>query len=74
MSAVRCGLIEGTAYCAGAYALLERGTHPVRVWAVLDEVVLRRRVGDASVMHEELVAAAAADAACRNRDRQHSAS
>jgi transcriptional regulator with XRE-family HTH domain len=36
-------------------ALLDRGTRPVRVWAVLDEMALRRRVGDTSVMHEELM-------------------
>jgi transcriptional regulator with XRE-family HTH domain len=27
---------------------------PPHVWALLDEVVLRRRIGDASVMHEQL--------------------
>src|SRR5512146_2846121 len=28
---------------------------PPRVWALLDEAALRRRVGDASVMHEQLM-------------------
>jgi transcriptional regulator with XRE-family HTH domain len=35
--------------------LLERPSRLPRVWAVLDEVVLRRRLGDATVMHEQLV-------------------
>jgi hypothetical protein len=36
-------------------AMLEHPARRPRVWAVLDEVALRRRVGDAAVMHEELM-------------------
>jgi transcriptional regulator with XRE-family HTH domain len=35
--------------------LLDRPSRLPRVWAVLDEVALRRRVGDAAVMHDQLV-------------------
>jgi transcriptional regulator with XRE-family HTH domain len=35
-------------------ALLDRQSELPRAWALLDEVALRRRVGDTSVMHEEL--------------------
>jgi transcriptional regulator with XRE-family HTH domain len=35
--------------------LLDRTSELPRVWAVLDEVALRRRVGDATVMHDELM-------------------
>jgi transcriptional regulator with XRE-family HTH domain len=35
--------------------VLDQPSRRPRVWAVLDEAVLRRRLGDAAVMHEELV-------------------
>ena len=36
-------------------AVLDRLSPPLRVWAILDEVALRRCVGDAVVMHEQLL-------------------
>ena len=36
-------------------AVLDRPSPPLRVWAILDEVVLRRCIGDATVMHEQLL-------------------
>ncbi len=35
--------------------LLDRPAPRLRVWAIVDEVALRRRVGDASVMYEQLL-------------------
>jgi transcriptional regulator with XRE-family HTH domain len=45
---------RATARLAGQ-TLLDRPSRLPRVWVVMDEVALRRRVGDATVMHEQLL-------------------
>lgn len=45
---------RATARLAGQ-VLLDRPSRLPRVWVVMDEVTLRRRVGDAAVIHEQLV-------------------
>ena len=47
-------------------ALLDRPSELPRVWALIDEAALRRRVGDASVMHEQLDAAWPRCRSCRH--------
>jgi transcriptional regulator with XRE-family HTH domain len=47
-------LNERVAARLAGQALLDRPSRRPRVWAVLDEAVLRRRLGDAAMMHEQL--------------------
>ncbi|HTU76766.1 MAG TPA: helix-turn-helix transcriptional regulator [Trebonia sp.] len=45
---------ERTAARLAGQTLLDRSSRLPRVWAIMDEVALRRRLGDAAVMHDQL--------------------